>query len=154
MIIKVFTDKVGWYEAEYRCVGQFGGHLVSIHSEQFDEMVHSVAMQEVNTLKYWIGKKINAIIISNPLCKGLSRNSAGGLIWSDGSVLSYQNWAPNEPTVDDPDCETGALDCTEDCVEVYDTGMWNDLICRLGFTVHPDGLTRPEQAGSTSKRLE
>ena len=64
----------------------------------------------------------------------MSRNSAGGLIWSDGSALSYQNWAPNEPTVDDPDCETGELDCTEDCVEVYDTGMWNDLICRFGFT--------------------
>ena len=56
---QVFTDKVGWYEAEYRCVGQFGGHLVSIHSEQFDELVHSVAMQEVNTLKYWIGKHPN-----------------------------------------------------------------------------------------------
>ena len=41
--------------------------------------------------------------------------------------------------MDDPDCETGALDCTEDCVEVYDTGMWNDLICRSGFTVQLDG---------------
>ena len=105
-------------------------------------MVHSVAMQEVNTVKYWIGKRLNPTLISNLLCIGLSRNSAGGLIWSDGSVLSYQNWAPNEPTVDDPDCETGALDCTEDCVEVYDTGMWNDLICRLGFTVLP-ALARP-----------
>ena len=62
---------------------------------------------------------------------GLSRNSGGGLAWSDGSVVSYTNWAPNEPSVNDPDCVTGDVDCTEDCTEVYDTGLWNDIICKV-----------------------
>ena len=61
----------------------------------------------------------------------MSRNSAGGLTWSDGSTVRYQNWAPGEPSVIDEDCETGDVDCTEDCTEVYDNGQWNDIICKV-----------------------
>ena len=55
---RVFADrKVGWYEAEHHCNG-WGGHLASIHSQSFDDLIHSVAMNEANTLKYWIGTLI------------------------------------------------------------------------------------------------
>ncbi|XP_056423934.1 pulmonary surfactant-associated protein D-like [Hyla sarda] len=37
----------------------------------------------------------------------------------NGNVISYTNWAPNEPN-------QGA---GEDCVEMYDTGKWNDRSC-------------------------
>ena len=52
----MYADKkVGWYEAEHHCNAR-GGHLASIHSEQFDDLIHSVAMNEAGTSKYWIGK--------------------------------------------------------------------------------------------------
>ena len=53
---KIFNTKVDWYEAEYWCAWHAGGHLTSIHSAAYGDLVHSVAMNEVNTNKYWIGK--------------------------------------------------------------------------------------------------
>lgn len=53
---------------------------------------------------------------------GMNRNDAGGLTWSDGSPTTYFNWAPNEPSY-----EWGGE--AEDCVELYETGLWNDQTC-------------------------
>ena len=53
---KVFNHKVDWYEAEYWCAWHAGGHLTSIHGQAYGDLVHSTAMNEVNTNKYWIGR--------------------------------------------------------------------------------------------------
>ena len=52
----------------------------------------------------------------------MDRNDAGGMQWSDGSPASYFNWAPNEPSYE-------WQGQAEDCVEVYETGEWNDEAC-------------------------
>ena len=62
---------------------------------------------------------------------GLTRDSSGGEIWSDGSQLSFTNWAPGEPSITDEDCTEADQNCNEDCVETYDNGMWNDIICQV-----------------------
>ncbi|XP_056423932.1 pulmonary surfactant-associated protein D-like [Hyla sarda] len=43
----------------------------------------------------------------------------GTFRYSNGEVISYTNWAPNEPN------QSGA----ENCVEMYETGKWNDRSC-------------------------
>ena len=47
----------------------------------------------------------------------MTRNSAGGFQWADGSPDTYQNWAPGEPS----DGWDGRI---EDCVLVHDNGLW------------------------------
>ena len=53
---------------------------------------------------------------------GMNRNSVGGFQWTDGSAVTYEHWAPNEPSY-----EWGGN--VEDCLEQYDTGLWNDQVC-------------------------
>lgn len=68
-----FQAAVTWQDAEAACVA-WGGHLVSIHSEEELNFVHSLT--PTNT---WIGY----------------RN--GQATWTDGSAFDYSNWNGGEP---------------------------------------------------------
>ena len=65
---------MGWYEAEHHC-NAWGGHLTSIHSQEYDDLIHSTAMNEVNTNKYWIGNekfsKVFIILKNVKACPGI-----------------------------------------------------------------------------------
>jgi len=53
----------------------------------------------------------------------MSRNSAGGMQWTDGSSATFMAWRPGEPSLIDGN---GVV---EDCVEVWRDGLWNDEPC-------------------------
>ena len=37
--MKAFTTPVSWFEAKHQCNAAFGGHLISIHSPEFNQRV-------------------------------------------------------------------------------------------------------------------
>ena len=47
----------------------------------------------------------------------------GDFVWYDGSPVGYTNWAKDEPN------DGGKFGTTEDCVQIYADGGWNDLPC-------------------------
>ena len=73
-------------EAEEACV-ESGGHLVSIHSQEENDYVGTLAdMATMNPGRCWIGA-----IGDGPMgdfCSG----SAGIYEWTDGSAWDYENW--------------------------------------------------------------
>lgn len=80
----LYNESMTWKEAKNYCES-IGGHLVTINSEQENNMICS--MLSDNSMNcYWIG---------------LSRNSVGDdWEWINGEPVTYTNWADNEPNND------------------------------------------------------
>ena len=100
-----FVDStVSWAEAEAQCKDQswqgVKGHLASIQSKEENDFVARLA----NFQRFWIG--------------GTDIQSEGSWTWSDGSVMNYLNWSPNNPN------NQGG---TEHCMDI--TTSWNDNSC-------------------------
>jgi len=92
-----------FYSADKFCKS-WGGHLVSIHSEEENAFV-------VTNLQY----------VRKNVWIGLDSKYTGEFVWQDGSDVAYQRWSPGEPN---------RGDIQEDCVEIYsETGGWNDCAC-------------------------
>lgn len=92
--------------AEADCVDQ-GGHLVSIHDQaELDEVVAGAFAVQGNS--WWIGLDDLA--------------DEGSFVWTDGSPVDFESWAPGEPN---------DYDQVEDCGHIADWagGAWNDLYC-------------------------
>ena len=51
--------QLDWFQAEDYCQG-WGGHLVSVHSSDFNGKVQSLAQNTFGAEKYWIGMKRNS----------------------------------------------------------------------------------------------
>ncbi|KAI8499378.1 hypothetical protein Bbelb_231420 [Branchiostoma belcheri] len=80
---KLMRDKVKWSTANSRCK-QHGANLASVQSrEENDFIAMLITNAPKGTVRHlvWFG-----------LCRG-----KGGFSWTDGSDLTYTNWAPGEP---------------------------------------------------------
>ncbi|KAI8510796.1 hypothetical protein Bbelb_117120 [Branchiostoma belcheri] len=81
---KFMTSRVDWNTAKSRCKAS-GADLVSIHSREENEFVKRLI---TNAGSFHLSQAIVYI--------GLHKKR-GRWEWSDGSRLSYSNWAPGEP---------------------------------------------------------
>ncbi|XP_071793642.1 echinoidin-like [Asterias amurensis] len=100
-------------EAEQYCqkLSRLGrpSHLASVMSQEEIEFLVELAtpMDGAVSRHTWLGYRRDL--------------STGSFAWIDGSPAgNYTNWAPGEPN------NRGG---EEDCVEMYDTSMWNDKKC-------------------------
>ncbi|HTN83783.1 MAG TPA: CotH kinase family protein [Sorangium sp.] len=95
-----------WEAAELDCIAQ-GGHLVSIHDGEAQDLVVSGA-DAIQPGDWWIGLTDAA--------------SEGDFAWIDGTPSDHERWAGGEPN------NAGA---GEHCVELasWADGLWNDMPC-------------------------
>ena len=109
---KYFNNMLSWDEAEKACTTAFkdedgDGHLVSIHSDLENQIVHALLPPTTNAiLGAWIGMN--------------DKDIEGEYIWSDNTAAEYTNWRRGEPNNRNGE---------EDCVQIDQKLMWNDLNC-------------------------
>ena len=109
---KYMETRKTWAEAEAVCNGHtwngIQGHLASVHSEEENDFVASLAKDRI-------------------LLGGHDTHKEGQYEWSDGTTFTYQNWADNEPS------NHGGHGGNEDCIEIPFPASadkhWNDRLC-------------------------
>ncbi|KAH9488667.1 C-type mannose receptor 2 [Bulinus truncatus] len=102
---KVFSEGITWHNATDRCQ-KLGGYLPSIPDDTTDRFIRNLISNTKDTKRVWIG--LNDLSIEKEY------------IWSDGSPYKFANWSDGQPDSDDK---------TEDCVEIFSSGGWNDIDC-------------------------
>ncbi|NXT81496.1 MRC1 protein, partial [Zapornia atra] len=117
---KVFGSSYEYWHAARGVCMSFGGDLASIHNEQVQAFLTYHLKNASNDP--WIG--LNDII------------SEQNFVWSDGSAVSYTNWAPDSPKFVEPIFVLTFFPLLQqfDCVSLKrghadDTGKWNNEEC-------------------------
>ena len=114
-----------WEEAKINCE-LMGGHLVTISSEEENELVwqgvyaNGLNPGGSNNYQAWIGlyQNFDAPDYSEP---------AGGWEWVTGEPVEYSNWAPTEPNNTDQGYFVHMTDANGVCPEGDDIcGTWDD----------------------------
>ena len=114
-----------WEEAKINCE-LLGGHLVTISSEEENELVwqgvyaNGLNPGGSNNYQAWIGlhQNFDAPDYSEP---------AGGWEWVTGEPVVYSNWAPEEPNNNDQGYFVHMTDANGACTEGDDVcGTWDD----------------------------
>lgn len=95
----LYDDNMTWKKAKEQCE-KLGGHLAIISSKAENDAIISL-MDKAGRNGYWIG----------------AYRVLDTYIWLDGSSLTYNNWAANEPN------NTNNM---EDVAEIWKSGIWND----------------------------
>ncbi|XP_072279773.1 pulmonary surfactant-associated protein D-like [Pyxicephalus adspersus] len=102
--IYIYNDKeMTYFDAKAICT-KAGGQLASPRNDAENEAIFSIRKQ--NNRHAFMG-------INDMQTEGTFR-------YPSGDVISYTNWGPNEPN---------NVDGKEHCVEIRDTGKWNDENC-------------------------
>ncbi|XP_060601390.1 sushi, nidogen and EGF-like domain-containing protein 1 [Ruditapes philippinarum] len=99
-----FSDTlVNWFDARDDCI-DIGGGLVEINNRRENNFV-----RDLKDIRAWIG--LNDL------------TTEGVYVWvSSGNAVGYMKWEEFEPNNQNDN---------EDCVEMYDSGLWNDADCTL-----------------------
>ncbi|NXS55163.1 MRC1 protein, partial [Brachypteracias leptosomus] len=137
-----------WYTARRNCLS-LGGDLASIHNEHVQAFL-TYHLKDVST-DPWIG--LNDIL------------SELNFVWSDGSPVSYTNWAPDSPKLVEPVLfpslhpEDGHNLQQFDCVSLKrghadDTGKWNNEECYKSTGYICQKNSDPELFKSSATELE
>merc|ERR1719410_1013924 len=98
-------------EAEEHCQEQYGTSLLSVHSEEEMKLIQVILDGMASEDHFYIGLNDRG-------------KKEGNWKWTDMSDVEYTNWAAGEPN---------SLGDNEDCVEMYETGWWNDIPCNFRF---------------------
>ncbi len=110
--VQVFDTTVEWAVAEDGCV-DLGGHLVRVSSEE-DMLFLSDLVEDT------MGSPTHFYIGYN------DRDVEGDFEWADGGPDTYTNWRDTEPN------DAG----DEDCTQVEDDSLWNDVPCSAAALAH------------------
>ncbi|XP_063289941.1 pulmonary surfactant-associated protein D-like [Pelobates fuscus] len=92
-----------YYDGKAIC-SSAGGQLASPTNAEENRAVLAVALQN----------KKNPFLGINDI------QTEGSFRYPNGRIISYSNWKPGEPN---------NVKGNEDCVEMYDSGLWNDKNC-------------------------
>ncbi|XP_053302119.1 lactose-binding lectin l-2 [Pleuronectes platessa] len=105
---KYVAAQMTWADAELNCLSQ-GANLVSIHSLDEKNYIKALIKSfDPAEGKTWIGFSDN--------------NKEGSWMWSDGSAVDFNFWAPGQP-----DNSHSSENC---CYNNYETvKKWNDGYC-------------------------
>uniref|UniRef100_A0A7M6DLQ4 Uncharacterized protein n=1 Tax=Clytia hemisphaerica TaxID=252671 RepID=A0A7M6DLQ4_9CNID len=100
-------SKKNWQSAENDCI-YLGGHLTSVHSQAENEFINQEIKRTTGNVIVWYG--------------GERKNNV--FVWTDGTIFTKTFWNTGEPN---------NLGGNENCLNVYATGMWNDISCHNLF---------------------
>uniref|UniRef100_A0A8C1NTK1 Galactose-specific lectin nattectin-like n=1 Tax=Cyprinus carpio TaxID=7962 RepID=A0A8C1NTK1_CYPCA len=105
---RFFNYQHSWIDAEKQCLG-YDGNLASVHSyEEYTFIQDLVKSQTHASTTTWLG--------------GYDCVKEGTWLWSDGSKLNIEIWAPEQP-----DNYNGKENCLG--MNQYPSNNWNDYSC-------------------------
>ena len=78
---KLFTEQLAWHDAKKKC-RQMGGRLAEVRSKEENKFITTLVRGSQSD-GIWLGATDEA--------------KFGDWVWSDGSTISYKNWAANQP---------------------------------------------------------
>ncbi|KAK9961607.1 hypothetical protein ABG768_009381 [Culter alburnus] len=111
---KFFNTPKTWIEAEKTCLA-YNGNLASVHTHSEYTFIQNLTQDANHALtEAWIG--------------GSDAVLEGTWLWSDGSRMNFELWAPGQQDVNNKP--------HEDCLGMNfgSSGNWNDYTCDWNMT--------------------